>query len=247
MAPRGSAKSSIATQAYPLYCAVHGLELYIQIFSDTMSQACALPESVKVELESNEALARDYPGVAGEGPVWQQDRIRLRNGVLLQALGTGSKVRGRKNRQSRATLQIADDIENEEHVTSAVRRERVWRWFNRAVLEAGTPETNVLVLGTTLHRECVPLRLAGTGGWRASTFRSIESWPERMDLWAEWERVYCDPLNAEAERDALAFYAANRAEMDRGAEVLWPEHEPLYTLMCKREAGLPSSGAADAS
>ena len=69
---------------------------------------------------------------------------------------------------------------------TALQRER--SWFNRAVANAGTPQTNVLVLGTALHRDCLVLRLTRTAGWQPRTFRAIERWPERTDLWGEWER-----------------------------------------------------------
>jgi hypothetical protein len=55
--------------------------------------------------------------------------VRLRNGVVIETLGTGSKIRGRRNRQDRPSLIIVDDPQNEDHVTSAIRRERSWQWF----------------------------------------------------------------------------------------------------------------------
>src|SRR5207237_5234878 len=134
---------------------LNGYERYIVLISDTQSQARLLLEAIKTELEDNVNLARDYPQAAGEGSTWQQDRIQLRNGVVIEALGTGSKIRGRRNRSERPSLIIVDDPENDLHVTSPLQRERTWSWFNRAVVNAGTPQTNVLVLGTALHRDCL--------------------------------------------------------------------------------------------
>jgi hypothetical protein len=190
IAPRGSAKSTWASLAYPLRCAVSGLEPYIMIVSDTHQQACLHLQAIKTELEDNEALARAYSKVYGEGPVWRQERIRLRNGVVIEGLGTGSKIRGRRNRNERPSLIVVDDPENDEHVTSPMQRERSWSWFTRAVANAGTPETNIVVLGTALHRECLVLQLTRTAGWQGKTFRAIEKMPDRMDLWQEWELIY---------------------------------------------------------
>ena len=57
--------------------------------------------------------------------------------------------------------------------------------------------------------------------------------PIRQDLWDEWRVRYrnlsIDPLQRQSL--ARAFYEAQRNEMDRGAELLWPEKEPLYDLM----------------
>jgi predicted phage terminase large subunit-like protein len=160
-----------------------------------------------------------------------QDRIRLVNGVVIEALGTGAKIRGRRNRADRPSLIIVDDPENDQHVTSVIQRDRSWSWFNRAVSNAGTPQTNVLVLGTALHRDCLVLKLTRTGGWEGKTFRAIQKMPERMDLWADWERNYTYWEDPDHEQHALDYYHEHRKEMHEGVELLWPEREDLYALM----------------
>jgi predicted phage terminase large subunit-like protein len=234
VAPRGSAKTTWASWAYPLYCAVHGLEPYIVLISDSQAQARLLLEAIKAELEDNPALAQAYPDAVGPGHPWGQDRIRLANGVVIEALGTGAKVRGRRNRAERPTLIVVDDPENDAHVTSTVQRERSWAWFNRAVANAGTPQTNLLVLGTALHRDCLVLRLTRTGGWQGRTFRSVEQWPQRMDLWQHWQSLYQDYDDPQHEAKARAFHEQHQAAMLAGAQVLWPEQESLYALMALR-------------
>ncbi|MGH7130313.1 MAG: hypothetical protein ACREIV_17215, partial [Planctomycetaceae bacterium] len=62
----------------------------------------------------------------------------------------------------------------------------------------------------------------------------IQTWPTRMDLWAEWEQIYCDVENEAAAEHATEFYESHRAEMDAGAVVLWPELEDLETLFAMR-------------
>ena len=234
VAPRGSAKSTWVSLAYPLWAAVHGHEPYIQLISDSQSQARLLLEALKREVEDNPALAEAYPAAAGPGRAWGQDRIRLANGVVVEALGTGAKIRGRRNRTERPSLIVVDDPENDGHVTSALQRERSWSWFNRAVANAGTPQTNVLVLGTALHRDCLVLRLTRTAGWQARTFRAIERWPDRTDLWREWEQIFTAVEDAAREGKARAFYEAHAEEMSRGCVLLWPERESLYELMVHR-------------
>ncbi len=58
LAPRGAAKSTIGTLAYPLRETLEGREPYVWIVSDTMSQAHAHLENIKNELLTNESLAR---------------------------------------------------------------------------------------------------------------------------------------------------------------------------------------------
>jgi hypothetical protein len=50
-------------------------------------------------------------------------------------------------------------------------------------------------------------------------------WPERMDLWAQWEEIYNDWENPQREQHAEAYYVQHCATLHGGAEVLWPEDE----------------------
>src|SRR3989338_994938 len=62
-APRGSAKTTIATTQYVLFCVCNGLEPYIVLVSNTVSQAVGLLTDIKLELQENEDLIRDYPDI----------------------------------------------------------------------------------------------------------------------------------------------------------------------------------------
>ena len=70
--------------------------------------------------------------------------------------------------------------------------------------------------------------------WHGKRFQSIIKWPDRMDLWDTWEAIYTDNSEEGGPDAALAYYSANRAAMEAGAEVSWPSYRPLYKLMCKR-------------
>lgn len=234
IAPRGAAKSTRVSLAYPLYCAFHGLERYIIITSDSGPQAKQFLANIRDEVENNELLKEHYPDLAKPGPVWRDDSLRLANGVQIDALGTGGKIRGRRYGVHRPSLIIVDDPQNLDHIISVVQRERSWNWLNKDVCNAGDPQTNYLVLGTALHRECIVCKLQQTAGWEHQLFRALEAWPERMDLWTEWENLFCDWQDDDREETAKNFYEKNKSEMDRGAVVLWPERFPLYDLMVKK-------------
>jgi hypothetical protein len=82
------------------------------------------------------------------------------------------------------------------------------------VMNAGSPETNVVVLGTTIRRECIVCQLQHTPGWETHLFRSIMEWPKRMDLWQQWEAVLHCHDGPDGEARARLFYEANREAMD---------------------------------
>lgn len=232
--PRGGAKSTIATLAYVLQAAVERREPYIWIVSDTRPQACQHLESVQAELLDNPHLQLDYPQAVGRGAPWRQGSIRLTNGVAVEAYGTGQRLRGRRRRQHRPTLIVCDDIQSDRHLESAPLRDSSRRWFHAALLKAGTRRTNIVNLATALHREALALELHRAPGWRSRLFRAIERWPDEMPLWAEWEAIYANVENPRSAADARAFYEAHRQALHAGCELLWPEEEDLYALMCLR-------------
>jgi len=237
LGPRGGAKSTIGTLAFPLREALEGREPYIWIVSDTKHQACAHLENIKTELLENNRLAEDYPQAVGRGRVWRENSIVLKNSVTIEAFGTGQRIRGRRRREHRPTLIICDDLQNDGHIRSAVQREHSHTWFHGMLMKAGTGRTNVVNLATALHRDALAMQLQETPGWTSRIFKAIVHWPENTSLWEQWEQIYMDVSNPNYQTAAKAFYDEHRKAMDQGAVVLWPEEEDLYALMCMRTEG----------
>ncbi|MCE5268307.1 MAG: hypothetical protein LLG00_10525 [Planctomycetaceae bacterium] len=237
LGPRGGAKSTIGTLCLPLRAAVENYEPYIWIVSDTKHQACGHLDNIKAELADNPLLAHDFPAAFARAPKCRSNVIVLANGATIEALGTGQRVRGRRRRQYRPTLIVCDDLQNDSHIRSALQRDHSSSWFHSALMKAGVTRTNVLNLATALHRDALALELARTPGWTSRTFKAIVRWPTNMSLWEQWEAIYTDLSNRRYKAVARKFYDDNRAAMDAGAVLLWPEEENLYTLMCMRAEG----------
>jgi len=234
LGPRGGAKSTLGTLSYVLKCAVTAREPYIWIVSDTLSQARTHLANVKAELEHNPLLAAYFPRAAGRGPRWRADAVELPNGVVIEAYGTGQHLRGRRRRQHRPTLIVCDDLQNDSHIASVPQRQASSHWFHGALLKAGDQRTNVINLATALHRDALAMQLVRSPGWNSKVFSAVEKWPERLDLWHEWEDLYNDVDAPDARATAWAFFQRYRDAMFAGAELLWPEHEDLYALMRMR-------------
>ncbi len=232
--PRGGAKSTIGTLCYALQSAVEGREPYIWIVSDTKNQARTHLENLRAELEDNALLAESYPHSTGRGPRWRATTLELRNGTVIEAFGTGQRLRGRRSRASRPSLIVCDDMQNDGHMVSAHLRESSRDWFHGALLKAGNKRTNIVNLATALHRDALAMQLDRTPGWQSRKFRAIEKWPTNEQLWSDWETLYCAAENPSAREEALAFYQQHREAMHAGAELLWPAEEDLYTLMKMR-------------
>ncbi|MCC6493094.1 MAG: hypothetical protein IT424_08730 [Pirellulales bacterium] len=234
LGPRGGAKSTLGTLAFVLQSALTARERYLWIVSDTKNQAQTHLAHVKRELEENPALADAYPEAAGRGPRWRAAAIELANGCVIEAYGAGQRLRGRRQRQHRPSLIVCDDLQNDGHIASAAQRQASRDWFHGALLKAGDKRTNVVNLATALHRDALAMQLHRSPGWTSALFRAIEQWPLNMQLWAEWERLYCDADDPQAAQTARQFFLARQRTMTAGAELLWPEEEDLYTLMRMR-------------
>lgn len=234
LAPRGSAKSTLGALAVPLRAALEGRHPYLWLVSDTKPQAHAHLENIRLELETNARIARDYPDALGTNLRCRAGRLVLGNGATIEAFGAGQRLRGRRRRQWRPTLIVCDDLQNEDHILSTRRRQRALDWFDGTLLPAGAARCNVLHLATALHPEAIAMVLLRRPAWRSAVFAAIVRWPDDMALWARWESIYLDAGRPGAAAEARRFFDEHRAAMELGAETLWPEVEDLYALMCLR-------------
>ncbi|TCM84794.1 phage terminase large subunit [Rhodovulum steppense] len=234
IAPRGSSKSTHLSLGFALYCIVRGLKRYILEVCDVYAQAALLIEAIKAELTTNPRLQYDFREACGEGRVWREGEIVTRGNVRVEGLGAGQKIRGRRHGPHRPDLMFLDDLENDEGVRSPEQRQKLQRWVERAALKVGPPDgsMDVVWVGTVLHFDAVLVRAAKSPVWRVTEFQAIVKWPDRMDLWDQFEEVFTN----EGEAAARAFHAAHRAEMDAGAVVNWPSIQPLLFLMLERAA-----------
>lgn len=230
IAPRGNAKSTLCSFVTPLKAICEGSEHYILLIADTGDQARKYLASIKSELLYNELIAKDYPLASKEGAVWNSDSIVTGNNICIEAIGKGGSVRGRKFGKYRPTLIIVDDPQSDEDCRSPDMRAKDLEWFNKSLMPAGDTTTNIFVVGTMLHRDCIVGALEKRADFTTVKFASIISWPTNMHLWAEWSGLYFYNRTGAEE-----FVAKNRTEMWEGSDVLWAEKEDLYSLMCLRE------------
>lgn len=233
IAPRGEAKSTIATQLHTLWEIITGQTHFTVIIMDAFeSQAAPMLEAIKAELDSNPRLQQDFPDIAGQGPVWRAGVMVTRNAIKVQAFGAGQKVRGIRHGPHRPDRVKLDDIENDENVKSPEQRDKIFKWLKKAVLKLGPPDGSlkVMYIGTLLHYDSVLARTIKMPSWRHRKFKSIIQWPHNLDLWEKWEEI----LRNDGEEAAEAFYADRKAAMGDGAIVSWPEKRPLYFLMTER-------------
>ncbi|RDI10749.1 phage terminase large subunit [Comamonas sp. AG1104] len=236
-APRGEAKSTKISMSFVSWCLVTGAKWYAIIVMDAFEQAAEMLEAIKAELEANPRIANDFPEACGQGRVWRAGVIVTANGRKVEAFGSSKKIRGRRHGAHRPDLAICDDIENDENVNTPAQRDKLQAFVTKSVLSLGPPDDSMdaILVGTVLHYDSVLARFLKNPLWNRKVFKAIIQWPERMDLWEQFEGFL---LNAdtpqEGEAAAMALYREHQAEMEKGSKVSWPALRPLVKLMIRR-------------
>lgn len=229
IAPRDSAKTVFCSFLAPLYGICMERETYIVLIADTYSQAVKYLKAIKHELETNERLVKDFPWACGKGKEWADDGILTSNGIRVEPLGLGQKIRGRRERINRPSMIVVDDAQDDAIAYSSVQRDHDWEWFTKGVLNAGAPKSNVVVVGTMIHKDCIVGGCLHKLGWPGRIWKSIITWPTNMTYWEKWEDMRADPRAGK--KEARNYYLAHQKIMKNGARVLWKQRENLYQLM----------------
>ncbi|HEG8338788.1 TPA: phage terminase large subunit [Campylobacter jejuni] len=235
-APRAHGKSTYTSQLFPLWCLVFNYKSFIVEISDAVELMEGMLEAIKAELEDNPHLKLDFPEVVGISKTWRVGEFVSNNGVKIKAFGSGKRLRGVRYGVKRPDLVILDDLENDTNVRSKDQRDKLEDWVDEAVLNLGSADgsLDVLYIGTILHNDSVLSRKLKLGFWNPKVFRSIEEFPQRLDLWDEYATLY---RNADF-NTAHQFYLKNKVLMDKGAKVLWKEAKSLEDLMKLRAENL---------
>jgi hypothetical protein len=200
---------------------------------------------VCVPVQALEGIVNRCKGQTCEGhPTrieWADDKIVLphvarskASGAVVRAKGLMASLRGMKHklpggRSIRPDLVILDDPQDEESAESpsqCAKRERV---IAGSVLNLAGPGQRIAALAavTVIRQGDLAERLLDRKlhpEWQGERAKMVYAWPERMDLWDRYADMRRESLaEGRGGAEATAFYALRRADMDRGAQVYWPE------------------------
>ena len=187
-APREHAKSTAITHAYILAAVCLGVKDFVLLVSGTESQASEFLMSIKVELEHNSRLRKDFKiksflkETETNIVVIRQDGTKFR----IMAKGSGQKVRGIKWENKRPDLIVCDDLEEDEQVSSPERREKFRKWFMNALVPCGSDTCSIRVVGTILHLDAMLNRLRTNKAWKFLFYEAHDDdfenllWPEKF-------------------------------------------------------------------
>lgn len=239
IAPRGHSKSTNIAFFRPILDCVEATDPeVIVLMRDSEKHAIDDVESIRVQIESNAKLQRDFE-MTPDKRWWGKEKIvfhssRCPSGHAIIPLGWGQSIRGIHHLRRRPTKIIVDDPEDLKKALSPTLRTKTLRQFCQDVMPAGKLEFRVDVVGTMIDERCLVGMLSRNPAFTVVRYPAIITWPTRMDLWDDWAKVRRELGGDAGEKAGREFFEANRAEMERGAEVLWPAMYDIYALMCIR-------------
>ena len=190
-APRGFAKSTIVDLIYTAWCIAYGIKHYIIILSDSYTQSAEFVNTLKDELENNERFKWLYGDLMSDK--WSSGEFETKNDIKISAKGLGMKIRGLKFRRWRPDLIIADDLENDESVSSSEQRKKLKRYVLRGVLPALSSDGEFIIIGTVLHWDSLLKKIVDGreefGGWFRKKYVALSKNDKGEDI-SLWEQAW---------------------------------------------------------
>ena len=160
---RGSAKSTLATLALPLWSIVGRYKKkFIVIISQTQSQAKLILSNIRGEIEHNELFIKDFGhlSTSSTNNEWNSGTIVIgKSGIRISVYSTGESIRGIRNLSARPDLIIGDDLEDLASVKSRDIREQTFNWFTGEIMPLGDPKTKLIVIGNLLHEDSLMMKV----------------------------------------------------------------------------------------
>lgn len=156
------------------------------------------------------------------------------SGSVIQAFGLTGALKGLNmlapdGEPIRPDMVVIDDAQTRASARSPTQTEERERIILDDVLGLAGPETEMaaVFLCTPVFPNDLTERFIDRDRhpeWGGVRTRMVEKMPERMDLWEGYDEHRRDCLrNGRPKREINAYYLSNRAEMDKGCVLAWPE------------------------
>ena len=138
---------------------------------------------------------------------------------ILTCRGISSGLRGMKFGKLRPTLVLLDDLQSSEMAENSTAVEKLLTVIRKDIMPLGGKERlSILQTATPIMPSDAVEQLSNDKSWIVQTYKAIEKFPNDMELWKEYFRLYDAESAMESQHTkSLEFYKANREKMDAGA------------------------------
>lgn len=169
------------------------------------------------------------------------------SGAVIRVVGLTGGIRGMKRKMPdgssvRPDLVLVDDPQTDDSARSPTQTANRERTIKGSILGLAGPGEQIagLMAVTVIEKNDLAERMLDRSlhpEWQGERLKMVYRWPDRMDLWQEYIRLRREDMTAgQPDTRAVAFYRANRAEMDKGAEVAWKERKSPGELSALQHA-----------
>jgi predicted phage terminase large subunit-like protein len=116
---------------------------------------------------------------------WTHTDIVLANGTRIIAVGTGQRVRGFIEGDTRPNLIIVDDFESELNAYTPEARAKNRKWMTEAVIPSLSDEGKIAMIGTVISEDCFLYWAKESSAWNVLWYsiwndKEESIWPERF-------------------------------------------------------------------
>lgn len=262
VAPRGHAKSSLVAISFvlwhiflqDLYEYLTGRtekyerrHKYVVIVSKTYKEAAKRLNSIKLILgdHSTGKYSKPFRALFGNfgqdtAPTWREDRVILKDGTIIESVGTGQQVRGLLHDNQRPTLIVVDDPEDEENTKTFERMRQNRAWLLQGVIPARDPQIGRwVVIGTPQNTQCMVVHLHKA--LRGNSLWFMNDQATNTSFWSKSEADYADEIDF----DKLADHDYGDGDIDNNfiqkEGVLWPYWMSLKELKAQRAMAIANN------
>tara|TARA_Y100001938_G_scaffold138672_1_gene204522 strand:- start:361 stop:1854 length:1494 start_codon:yes stop_codon:yes gene_type:complete len=188
-APRGTAKSTVTTLIYPLWRLAFKRsdeDLFIVIISESQAQSINFLSRIKYHLTHSDNFRKTFgdmgPNTAAR---WTHTDVVLANGTRIIAVGTGQRVRGFIEGDTRPNLIIVDDFESELNAFTPEARAKNRKWMTEAVIPSLSDDGKICMIGTVISEDCFLYWAKESETWKVLWYSIWDDneksiWPERF-------------------------------------------------------------------
>lgn len=160
------------------------------------------------------------------------------SGSMIIAKSAQSNLRGMKRKGMRPDCVVIDDAEDSESAWSDSSQKRLRRLYDSEIQGLRGPRSKLAVfnLATIQRKGCIADIYSNPEvkrNWNGKRYSFVQTFSSHPELWEQYET-----LRQKDHAEANAFYKdiKNRALMDEGTSVLWPENFADDCLSAYQEA-----------
>ena len=170
---------------------------------------------------------------------WTNNDIVLANGARIVAVGTGQRVRGFIEGDTRPNIIIVDDYESELNASTPEGRAKNRKWITEAVIPSLSDDGRVVMIGTVISEDCFLYWAKDSPAWSTLWFSIYND--DGKSIWEERfpeERIQQIKQEFESVGNLNGFYQEymNEAQSPDNAPFK-PEYIKLHHYDFKRENG----------